>query len=204
MNARVNVINTARTALAGMAGMLMMASCTSGLATKEKENAIPYLTATQLLEAEKEVSNVMNYGKVPDEQLVYWDSILTDIKIKDAYYDGKKYAVDTYKNLNPEKKEYPLDLSATKLLPKSDKDILNNIKSAIAIRTSAKKYDDMRKNSPKSSWFEGLYQQKTVKYWRDIQAPFKMREAFDKGVKDANDSINNSKIVELKGLDKSI
>ena len=203
MNVKVNVINTARTALAGMAGMLMMASCTSGLATKEKENAIPYLTATQLLEAEKEVSNVMNYNKVSDQELAYWDSILTDIKMKDAYYDGKKYAVDTYNNLNPEKKEYPLDLSAAELLPKKATELLNEIKTSIANRTSATEFDKMRKNIPSPRFFD-IYMQKTVKYWRDIQAPFKMREAFDKGVKDANDSINNSKIVELKGLDKSI
>ncbi len=201
MNLRVNTIKTGVVA----AAMAALTSCAdSGIAEKAKQNAIPYLTAKELLEAENTVKTIdgsTDAGYV--HQVTYWDSILAEHKIKDAYYDGKKYAIDAYNGLNPEKKEYPLSLSKP-MFEVNAHDftvIKENLKNQVAEYLSAKEFNNLRDHEP------GLLRDfgnvdffNDAKFWNDIRNTFRQREAFDKGVKDANDSLEIRKLPDLNGL----
>ena len=201
MNLRVNTIKTGVVA----AAMAALTSCAdAGIAEKAKQNAIPYLTAKELLEAENTVKIIdgsADAGYV--HQVTYWDSILAEHKIKDAYYDGKKYAIDAYNGLNPEKKEYPLSLSKP-MFEVNAHDftvIKENLKNQVAEYLSAKEFNNLRDNEPGSLRDYGKVDFfNDAKFWNDIRNTFRQRGAFDKGVKDAKDSLNIKKLSDLEGL----
>lgn len=201
MNLRVNTIKTGVVA----AAMAALTSCAdAGIAEKAKQNAIPYLTAKELLEAEKTASTLdgsTDAGYV--HQVTYWDSILAEHKIKDAYYDGKKYAIDAYNGLNPEKKEYPLSLSKP-MFEVNAHDVIaikENLKNQVAEYLSAKEFNNLRDNEPSSLRdFGNVDFFNDAKFWNDIRNTFRQREAFDKGVKDANDSLEIRRLPDLNGL----
>ena len=201
MNLRVNTIKTGVVA----AAMAALTSCAdAGIAEKAKQNAIPYLTAKELLEAENTVKIIdgsVDAGYV--HQVTYWDSILAEHKIKDAYYDGKKYAIDAYNGLNPEKKEYPLSLSKPMFeVNTSDVTvIIENLKNQVAEYLSAKEFNNLRDNEPSSLRdFGNVDFFNDAKFWNDIRNTFRQREAFDKGVKEVNDSLSTRKLSNLEGL----
>ena len=201
MNLRINTVKTGVLA----AAMAALTSCAdAGIAEKAKQNAIPYLTAKELLEAENTVKIIdgsTDAGYV--HQVTYWDSILAEHKIKDAYYDGKKYAIDAYNGLNPEKKEYPLSLSKPMFeVNAHDVTVIKeNLKNQVAEYLSAKEFNNLRDNEPSSLRdFGNVDFFNDAKFWNDIRNTFRQREAFDKGVKDANDSLEIRKLPDLNGL----
>ena len=201
MNLRINTIRTGVVA----AAMAALTSCAdAGIAEKAKQNAIPYLSAKELLEAEKTASTLdgsTDAGYV--HQVTYWDSILAEHKIKDAYYDGKKYAIDAYNGLNPEKKEYPLSLSKP-MFEVNAYDVIvikENLKNQVAEYLSAKEFNNLRDNEPSSLRdFGNVDFFNDAKFWNDIRNTFRQREAFDKGVKEVNDSLSTRKLSDLEGL----
>ena len=200
-----NLHRNTKMTLAGITGALMMSSCLTDLLEKEKAKTLPYLTANELLEAEKSAQTVSTepLGSMADESIAYWSDILTKFQMKDAYYDGKKYAVDMYKGLDAKKKEYPLNLKSDYLVGRSSGIIAKELKESVAKYTSAVEYDKLRKEEPAGSLFATSRAQ-ALKFWSDIYKTFQLRDAFDKGVKEANDSINKRKISTLNGLDKSM
>ena len=127
---------------------------------------------------------------------------LTRHKIKDAYYEGKKYAVDVYNGKSVEKTEYPVSLDKPKFdLRLSQDEIIEGLKDEIAEFKSAKVFYDLREREPGTFRdFGDKDSYKAVKFWRDIRTAFRQSDAFEKGVKDVNDSINKTKTPQMQRM----
>ena len=197
MNLRINTVKAGVMATA----MLALTSCEdAGLVEQAKQNAIPYMSAKELLEAENTASKIegqTDAGFV--HQVVYWDSILAEHQIKDAYYDGKKYAVDVYNGLNPEKAEFTPSLSEAQFpIAKEIGPLKKLLSNQVAEYVSAKEFNNLRENEPGALRdFGRIDFFNDVKFWNDIRNTFRKQEAFEKGVKEANDSLNIRTLPQL-------
>ena len=199
MNLRINVVK------AGVvASLVALSSCVDGrIAENAKQNVIPYLTAKELLEAENTASKIEGgTDACYVHQVMYWDSILAEHQIKDAYYDGKKYAVDFYNGLNPEKAEFTPSLSEAQFPIASEPEPLKKfLSNKVAEYVSAKEFVNLREQEPGVFRDFGRFDFfNDVKFWNDIKNTFRQKEAFDKGVKEVNDSLSTRKLSNLEGL----
>lgn len=202
MNLGIQAINRSKYLFAAATGALIVSSCVSDMHVKEKANALPYLTANELLVAENAAEKFdRDYTGSMEKPIAYWDSILAEYKIQNAYYDGKQYAVDSYKGLNPKKKEYPLNLTEIPIGENGLLKSLNELKETVAGYTTAVEFNKLRENEP--SVFSFSEKPPLVKFWRDIRTTFRQRESFEKGVKDANDSIKAAQLPKLTEISYS-
>ena len=194
-------INPIKTSLFATS-MALLTSCGTAECEKlAKLDALPYLSAKELMVAENTAESLeKGVESFMSRQLVYWDSILVEHKIKDAYYEGKKYAVDVYNGKSVEKTEYPVSLDKPKFdLKLSQDEIIEGLKDEIAEFKSAKDFYELREKEPDPFWDIGdLDSYKAVKFWRDIRTAFRQSDAFEKGVKEANDSINELNIPQMQ------
>lgn len=188
---RVVPINTVKnTILAATIGIATM-SCSRNAADQAKDKATKYINGIELFDAERTACVYANYV-TPSEfepyRVAYWDSILTEYKIKEAFNEGKSAALKSDKEHINTPAKYYFDVNERKNYYETSSEI-KNLEFEIAKRTTAVQLLKLRKQAPK---IRDNSAPAEILFWNKISTSYKCKQAFKDGVKFIKDSIKNS------------
>lgn len=151
---------------------------------KAREKALPYLTGTELLQAdsccEKQGSQS---GGSRNREIMYWDSINAEGRAKEAYLKGFLMVKDSAAGKEYSRPDYKMPIMQ-KVDIDADEITAKQIFEA-ASRMDAKTLDKCNKNKPCKSTDDALASPNDVHYYGLLMIAGKEREAFEKGAADA-------------------
>ena len=154
---------------------------------KAKTQAIKYLKGDELLKAERFSMQQHNFDKQSGEAVAYWDSLVIDAKVKEAYLKGMQVIKDSAngKFFRKEKYKAPLDTIC------SD-DLINDVKKEFAKYSTAEEFVYARDNAPKD-YVTGVYNNlaASTHYWNLIVMAGKQNEAYKQGMADSRKELIN-------------
>lgn len=154
---------------------------------KAKNEAVKYLNGYELLRAERAVRNQNGTDWRETPNVVYWDSLLTEAKIKRAYAEGQQLIRDSADGKFFRKPKFELDLDTMI----TDTNLAENIKKEFACMVSAEEFIRHRNNQPNShSPFSILENPNEIKYWNYITERNRLKEAFENGMKAERKLVN--------------
>ena len=155
---------------------------------KAKAQAIKYLNGDQLLKAERYACQQANPDCEDGKAIAYWDSLLTEAKVKEAYAKGQMFVRDSVNRIYHRREKYnpTLDTIFT-----SSMKISENSRNEYAKYSNAEDFIKARDNAP-DDYRMGFYNDKVGKthYWNLITIAGKQKEAYKKGLADARKELN--------------
>ena len=155
---------------------------------KAKSQAIKYLNGDQLLKAERFARQQTNFDTESGEAIAYWDSLLTEAKVKEAYVKGQMFVQDSVNKIYHRKEKfYPtLDTILT-----SNSILSENSRNEYAKYSKAEDFIKARDNAPDDYRLK-FYNDKVgaTHYWNLITIAGKQKEAYNKGLADARKELN--------------
>lgn len=183
-------MNVSKVTYGFIASTLMAASlggCTEPkYENKAKEQAVKYLRGDELLKAERFARQQYNSDQYNGEAITYWDSIVTEAKVKEAYIQGQQFVKDSIKGIYHRKTKYkaPLDTVMTN-------DIIETPKNEYAKLVSAEDFIKARNNAPNdygANFANNLVG--STHYWNLITLAGRQKEAYNQGMADARKELN--------------
>ena len=164
-----------------------MTSCSdNSYEKKAKANAIEYLNGDNLLKAERHARQQHESDTYNAEAVIYWDSLLTEAKVKEAYSKGQQLIRDSLNKNFSRKNKYKMPLDTV-----INENFLGNLKKEYAQYVNAKDFIKARDNAPDDYQYRLVNQLATkTHYWNLITTVGKQNEAYKKGMADARKELN--------------
>lgn len=170
--------------------LLLASGCTNEAEQKAKETATKYLTGTELLQAE---NNSYKLPTVTDNQynnqVLYWDSIVTAAKAKEAYIRGGQMVKDSLAGKDYRKPEYKMPIDTVVL--QTIYEITNGLEAECAKYYNANELLNLRNQKPKleQSLRESSSPQ-VIHYWNLLTRTGEERKAFNAGAEAERAKLN--------------
>ena len=170
----------------GLIGVTMIAgsiaSCTnSKYVDKAKEDAVKYLNGDELLKAERFAAQQTNYDKYNGEAISYWDSLLINLKIKEAYNRGQQLIKDSLNNIHYRKEKFNVPFDT--IFPEN---VTENSRNEYAKYTNAQDFINARNCAPDDYKMQFNNDKVgSIHYWNFITMIRKQKEAYNRGMADA-------------------
>ena len=177
-------MNIKRVSYSLIGGLLLTAPITScsddSYEKKAKASAVEYLNGDNLLRAERYARQQQEDDTYNAEAVMYWDSLLTEAKVKEAYVKGQQLIKDSINKNYSRKNKYKMPLDTI-----INNDWLGNLKKEYAKYVNAKDFIKARDNAPDDYQYK-LVNQLAAKthYWNLITAAGKQNEAYQQGIVD--------------------
>lgn len=177
----------------GLIGATLIAASFSSCTEDKYENnaktkAVKYLKGDELLKAERFAQQQYNSDQYNGEAVTYWDSLLTEAKVKQAYLEGQQLIKDSVNGIHYRKAKYkaPLDTVMTS-------DIINSLRNEYARLTSGEEFIKARNNAPDDNSTKLGYNNKvgSTHYWNLITLAGRQNEAYQSGMADARKELAN-------------
>ena len=166
--------------------LMSAASCTDiGTGKKAKENVIPNLSATELLEAENCIEKHPSASFIENDiEVAYWDSILTANKANQAYLLGGQMVRDSIAGKPFTKPEYKLKLDT--IINNNGYKIIEETSTECAKYYNAEDFIKLRNNVPENRVNKEFFTIESappniVHYWNLINRTIAERKAFSDG-----------------------
>lgn len=164
---------------------------TNNFAEKAKEECIQYMTAKELLEAEKNAYQYTLLGSECENNpaINYWDSIVTSNKIKLAYKDGANRVKDSIAGIQWHGK-YKEEITLNPEINKTTS-ILNESRNEASYYYNAKDFVELRNNEPGTSYAVSCkYNQYVLHYWNLLKRSYLERKAYLEGMNSEKAKLN--------------
>ena len=181
----------------GLIGTAIMAgvfsSCTeSKYEDKAKARAVKYLSGDELLKAEIIAQHQTNYDEYNGDAMEYWDSLLTEAKVKEAYVKGQQLVRDRANRVFNREQKFRATLDT--ILPAN---VIEKSRNEYAKYSTAEDFIKARDNAPKEVIFT-FYNNRVgaAHYWNLITMAAKQREAYEKGMVDEKTKLDSAKTEE--------
>lgn len=164
---------------------------------KAKSEALQYLSATELLKAEEQAKNIPHQNDCSNNrEILYWDSILTANKAKEAYQKGSQMYKDSLEGKDFEKTEYKMPLDT--IINDGSNTILKNLRMQCAKYYTASEFNELRNNVPDdigiNLWLTDNYSPNRVHFWNLITRCGKQRKAFEEGMQAERNKTTGNKL----------
>ena len=187
---KVKTISNFMLGLSLAASSVMLSGCVEKkYEDNAKLKAAKYLTGDQLLKAERmsRMQNGTSWHALPVTE--YWDSLLTEAKVKRAYLEGQQLIKDSADGKFFRKPK--LSVNFDTIITETCLD--ERLKSESASMVSAEEFINCRNNEPKyySSAAIVLENPNVVHYWNYITEKYRIHEAFKDGMKAERKIVNN-------------
>lgn len=150
-----------------------------------KMQAVQYLNGEELLKAERFASMQMNSDKYNGEAIVYWDSLLSEVKINDAYNKGQELVRDSINGVLRRKTNFKIPLDT---IIKSY-NVIDDAKHEYAKYTTAHEYIKARAGAPSGTHIGYNDLVGSTHYWNLITIAGKQKEAYKNGMADARNEL---------------
>ena len=194
-------MNIRKVSSIGLIGTAMMtgvlSSCVeSKYEDKAKAQAVKYLTGDELLKAERFAHKQTNYDSYNGDAIVYWDSLVTDAKVKEAYVKGQQLVRDRANNVFNREEKFKASIDT--ILPTN---VIEESMNEYSKYSTAKDFISARNNAPEAYKVQ-FYNDKVAAthYWNLITLAGKQKEAYQKGIADEKAKISeqNKQDSEIK------
>ena len=156
---------------------------------KAKENAIQYLNKSEdFLKSERIAAKQLNPDLYNGEAIMYWDSLLIEAKSKEAYYKGMQVIKDSSegKFFRKEKYKAPIDTVVDTSI-----NLVDQLRNEYARYATTKDFIKARENAPED-FNKGINDLPySIHYWNMITLSGKQNEAYQRGMVDARQELNN-------------
>lgn len=167
-------------------------SCNYSYRDKAKADAIKYLNAKELIQAEHYASQQPSYEKESSERVAYWNSILASDKAQEAYALGRQMVKDSVEGKNFERPDYTIKLDTII----NHEKLISDIKNKVAEYHTAEEFNEYKENEPNNFHFMQLPNQ--THYWNLIANQGLCKEEFEKGAADMRKELSaNSKAADI-------
>ena len=181
----------------GIIGLTMLAgtaSVTSCVFTdyeeKAKEKAVKYLTGDELLKTERILGEQSGSDERQAPATVYWDSLLTEAKVQEAYFQGQQLIRDSLVGKHRRKPRFKANLDTII----HSQNLYQELIEEYASKVSAEQFIKARNNQPKNySEFSFVMDgnPNKIHYWNLITETYRIKEAFYKGMQDEREVNKN-------------
>ena len=192
-------LNNMKMGLVASTLALSAVSCKDrGVVDTAKAEAKPYVSSVNTFDADRIASYYAANGTRPElaGKVVYWDSVVSLYKEKEAYLAGKDYMLKKHngdKKVKPQK--YPINF-LTKDIELDGSQILNDLRVFVAGKTPKRDWLKMREKEPTLT-INSASTPSEIMYWKHIVNAHRFKNAFKAGVEFVKDSLaNNKKNVE--------
>ncbi len=178
----------------GIVTSTLMAGALSGCTeTKYEDNAkaqaVKYLNGDQLLKAERFAREQRNYENESGEAIAYWDSLLIEAKVKEAYTKGQQLIRDRANKIFKREEQFKLPLDTI-----FQSKVIESSKNEYAKLTNAEEFIKARNNAPDDAIWGYIHDNaSSAHFWNLITMTAKQKEAYQKGIADATKEIEINK-----------